>query len=95
MPDDATNAKSSAIWQLDPAGAFHIGIAKGNDGKRYIVAEHAQETIIGENAAEILNMIIDKGLVTRLEHAGYLGRELEKAEIAIEFDRSYVQDDDF
>lgn len=63
--------------------------------KRYIVAEHAQETIIGENAAEILDMIIDKGLVTSLEHAGYLGRELEKAEIAIEFDRSYVQDDDF
>ncbi len=95
MPEDATNAKNSANWQLDPAGAFQIGIAHLNDGKRYIVAEHAEETIIGKNAAEILDMIIDKGLVTRLEHAGYLGRELEKAEIAIEFERSYVQDDDF
>ena len=95
MPDDATAAKSNPSWQLDPAGAFHIGIAHINDGKRYIVAEHAKETIIGKNAAEILDMIIDKGLVTSLEHAGYLGRELEKAEIAIEFDRSYVQDDEF
>lgn len=95
MPDDATKAKSSDNWQLDPAGAFHIGITQGNNGKQYIVAEHSQETIIGKNAAEILDMIINKGLVTSLEHAGYLGRELEKAEIAIEFDRSYVQDDDF
>ena len=33
------------------------------------------------------------GLVTRLDHAGYLGRELEKGEIALALKRSYNQDE--
>jgi dihydropteroate synthase len=40
-----------------------------------------------------LGEIVSRGLVTRLDHAGYLGRELEKAEIAIGLGRSYSQDE--
>ncbi|HRW83197.1 MAG TPA: DUF4346 domain-containing protein, partial [Methanothrix sp.] len=32
-------------------------------------------------------------LVTRLDHAGYLGRELERAETALLLGRSYSQDE--
>jgi dihydropteroate synthase len=39
--------------------------------------------------------LLELELVTRLDHASYLGRELEKAEIALKFNRSYAQDDVF
>jgi hypothetical protein len=32
-------------------------------------------------------------MVSRLDHAGYLGRELQKAELALVLDRSYSQDE--
>jgi dihydropteroate synthase len=50
-------------------------------------------TVAGGNARDILNTLIDTGLVKRLDHAGYLGRELEKAEIALALKRSYNQDE--
>ena len=34
-----------------------------------------------------------RGMGARLDHAGYLGRELEKAEIALSLKRSYIQDE--
>ena len=45
-------------------------------------------------ASEIYEEIIEKGLVTRLDHAAYLGKELEKAEIAMLTGKEYVQDFD-
>ena len=50
-------------------------------------------TVVGDNAIDVLNTIIGQGLVTRLDHAGYLGRELQKAEIALRLKRSYSQDE--
>jgi len=52
-------------------------------------------TILGTTARAILDTLIDMELVSTLEHAGYLGRELKKAEIAIKYNRSYAQDDEF
>ena len=41
---------------------------------------------------EVYEEIISKELVTRMEHAGYLGSELQKAEIAMITGKEYVQD---
>ncbi|MCZ7402272.1 MAG: dihydropteroate synthase-like protein, partial [Candidatus Methanoperedens sp.] len=38
--------------------------------------------IVGSTAKEILDIIIERGLISRLDHAAYLGRELMKAELA-------------
>ncbi|MCX9025622.1 MAG: DUF4346 domain-containing protein, partial [Candidatus Methanoperedens sp.] len=46
-------------------------------------------------AKDVLETIVRLGLVSRLDHAGYLGRELMKAELALKFKRSYSQDDKF
>jgi dihydropteroate synthase-like protein len=75
-------------WEMDPAGSFRIGVANGK-----IVVRHDQVTLVGESAREILVEIVDRGLVTRLDHAGYLGRELERAEMALRLGRSYSQDE--
>ena len=75
-------------WEMDPAGSFRIGIAKGK-----IVVRHDTITLVGESARDLLGEIIDRGLVTRLDHAGYLGRELERAKTAIKLEKSYNQDE--
>jgi len=83
-----TPAKTDYAYEMDPAGSFRIHIA---DEK--IVASHPKIEVVDTSAKDILNTLIDLGLVTRLDHAGYLGRELEKAEMALRLNRSYCQDE--
>ncbi len=80
-----------AKWVPDPSGNFVIGIKDG-----FILAVHnSRITIKGKSAKDILDAIFALELVSSLSHAGYLGRELERAEIALKMGRSYAQDDEF
>ena len=84
----------------DKAGSFKIRVEHAISVKdSYIVATHFKKTkptisFEGKKASEIYEEIIEKGLVTRLDHAAYLGKELEKAEIAMLTGKEYVQDFD-
>lgn len=80
-------AKESESFTFDPAGSFRIGLLE-----KEIIAVHDRVVIKGRTAREILQTAIDLGLVSRLDHAAYLGRELEKAEIALKLGRCYMQD---
>ena len=52
-------------------------------------------TIIkGRTTRDVYQTIIRKCLISNYDHAAYLGKELEKAFIALKLDRSYVQDED-
>ncbi len=73
----------------DPAGDFRIGIS-GND----VVAVHESGTALKGNAESVSKATIKLGLVSRLDHAAYLGRELMKAEIAAKLGKNYVQDEE-
>jgi dihydropteroate synthase-like protein len=83
-------AKPRTEWKRDPRGNFIIYTSNGK-----IYANHGDMTIVGEEAKEVLDTIINLDLVSSIDHAGYLGRELMKAELALRFNRSYVQDDEF
>jgi dihydropteroate synthase len=48
--------------------------------------------IKGETAEAVYAKIVETGLVTRLDHAAYLGSELAKAEIALRTGKEYIQD---
>jgi dihydropteroate synthase-like protein len=74
----------------DPCGNFRIGI-EGDE----IVAVHDGVAIRGRHWEDVLNTIIAEGRVSRLDHAGYLGKELHKAYLAIRFGRSFEQDGEF
>ncbi|WP_292463930.1 dihydropteroate synthase-like protein [Methanolobus sp.] len=96
LPEVFVRAKSHRMWKLDPAGSIRIGIIPHEDCKGgLILAEHEKVSVAGKSAGEVMDTLIDMGLVSRLEHAGYLGRELKQAEIALKFNRSYSQDDEF
>ena len=79
----------------DPAGYFVIFI----DRVRHLLnIEHYQNngvltTIIeGRSAAEVYMTAIQRGLLSRLDHAAYLGRELARAEHSMSSGTPYVQD---
>ncbi len=100
MPENAIDAKECEKWHLDPAGCFKIEITDGElrDGKfcrGKIIALHNDTSIAGATAKEVLDTILELGLISRHDHAAYLGRELMKAELALKFRRSYSQDDEF
>ena len=82
----------------DKAGSFKINVEYGTTVKdSKITATHFKKNkpdlvIMGHNAKEIYEEILKKDLITRMEHAAYLGSELQKAEIAMVTGKEYVQD---
>jgi dihydropteroate synthase-related protein len=69
--------------------------AVSTPGRRVIAAVHPSKIVIGTDSAFMLETILNENLISELSHAGYLGRELQKAEIAVLLGRSYSQDDIF
>lgn len=80
---------------LDPSGFFII-YPKKEEGRIYL--EHYKtdgvlnEVIYGEDPISIAATAIERNLISRLDHAAYLGRELEKAYLSICYGLQYVQD---
>jgi len=90
---EVVEGSSDSDFNKDEKGYFNIF----TDGGK-IVAVHnnprGKNVIIkGKNSQELINEIKDRDLVSEFGHALYLGRELEKAEIAIRTGRSYIQDE--
>lgn len=84
-------------WMKDPEGFFTI---YPNAEREEIVAEHhdnegkMKSRIFGKSAEDIYHHIIKNNLVSRYDHAAYLGRELAKAELAMRNQLDYEQDAD-
>ena len=91
-------------WVMDPKGYFLIAIDKksnllrvgyckfkklGNSVENDLVAE-----ITGKTAIEILNTLIREKYISSLQHAGDMGIELCKAELALKNNLKYIQDKD-
>jgi dihydropteroate synthase-like protein len=81
MPDDI---------EYDPKGNFRIGI----EGDRIVAVIHGK-AVQGKRLQDVLYTLLTRGDVSLLDHAGYLGRELYKAELAIRYGRSFEQDGEF
>jgi tetrahydromethanopterin S-methyltransferase subunit A len=79
----------------DPAGYF---VAYVDARRRVLVLEHYGNdgvfnvAIEGRTAAEVYTPAVEKALVSRLDHAAYLGRELARAEVALATGAKFVQD---
>lgn len=87
MPEDFITAKRDDRFVRDPMGDFRIWISNGK-----IFCHHERAVVAGDDAKSILDTVLRLGLVSRLDHAGYLGRELKKAEIALKLGKNYIQD---
>jgi dihydropteroate synthase-like protein len=93
----ATASEEPAPSVLDSTGAFKIAVDRIES---LLVVTHflADDTtkpvniVKGASAEAVYQKIIQLGLVTRLDHAAYLGMELAKAEVALKTGKGYVQD---
>ena len=85
-------AGSDYKFHQDPEGSFKISVEEGSI--RVVHYQKMQPTmaIYGQNAWELYHEIINRKLVSRMEHAAYLGQELQKAEDALKLGKNYVQD---
>jgi tetrahydromethanopterin S-methyltransferase subunit A len=88
-------ARAPKQLRLDRAGFF---IVLPQPEKGLIVCEHYENNgrlahvIEGRQAALIASTAVERGFVTQLDHAAYLGRELAKAEAALSYGITYEQD---
>ena len=89
---------------LDPKGYFLIAVDKKETLIRvgYCTFENLEKKsehnllveIIGKTSIEILNTLIREKYISSLQHAGDMGIELHKAEIALKNNLNYIQDKD-
>ena len=74
---------------MDPCGVFRVMVDRDADtivALHYASAEAKEPScaIRGVDAEAVLAEVLRLGLVSRLDHAAYLGGELAKAEVALE-----------
>jgi len=84
---------------LDSAGQFKIYVDRNTEtlvSVHYLPNEPTKpvHVIKGKTSDDICAKITELALLTQLDHAAYLGRELVKAEIALKTGKAYVQDAD-
>jgi tetrahydromethanopterin S-methyltransferase subunit A len=90
-----TIARPPERLALDPAGYFVIFL---DARRRTLVVEHYQndgvldQVLEGRTPAELCTTAVELGLLTRVDHAAYLGQELARAENALRTGELFVQD---
>ncbi len=82
---------------LDSQGNFKISVDRTEGvlvAAQFDSAQMAKpvNVVKGKTADSVYSQIVVMGLVSRLDHAAYLGNELAKAEIALQIGKEYVQD---
>ncbi|MEM3737078.1 MAG: dihydropteroate synthase-like protein [Candidatus Bathyarchaeia archaeon] len=90
------NAAERPKFTYDQKGCFKIALDRRR-GKiimyHYPTGSTKPKLVIrGRRPVELYTAAIAEGLISSLSHAAYLGSELEKARLALETGRSYIQD---
>ncbi|MCK4717297.1 MAG: DUF4346 domain-containing protein [Thermoplasmata archaeon] len=62
-------------------------------GKIKVATGRLAHVVTGKDAQSVGDTLIERGLLSRLDHAVYMGRELQKAEAALMKHSEYVQDE--
>ena len=83
-------------FEQDKAGYFRIWI---DERRKEIVVQHylpngkkSKFEFRGKKASELYRKILNENLITRVDHAAYLGAELAKAEICLKEGKKFEQD---
>lgn len=90
-------SRETLVHRLDATGYFTFHIDRTQS---QIVARHYDSgssdvptiELKGTSAQQLIDAILSRELVSQLDHAAYIGRELAKAEIALITGRPYIQE---
>ncbi|MDO8661342.1 MAG: hypothetical protein Q7K43_05620 [Candidatus Woesearchaeota archaeon] len=84
--------RNPAEWKQDPKGYFLIKIEEGLIKAGFCTNDHiVREEVSGTEPQDIYYTILRRGLISSLQHAAYLGMELQKAQTALQLNIPYVQ----
>jgi len=99
-PSDVTPVPVEAAREpdrlvLDPAGYFVVYPDRGH--RRLVLEHYSNKGVLDRmfsstSATALYASVIEARLISRLDHAAYLGRELARAEHALQSGDHYVQD---
>jgi len=88
----------SKEFQLDPDGYFLIRVNHNTKDIEIAFCKEKNNILVkikGKKPIDIYQTAINKEhLISRTDHAAYLGRELQKAYVALKHGLEYVQDDE-
>lgn len=88
-------ARDTVKLKLDRTGFFIVHPKPEAD---WLMVEHYRNSgeptcvIEGSDSAKICAEIIERGLVSQLDHAAYLGREIERAKLSMQLNFTFRQD---
>ncbi len=89
---DEIKAYADGKFTPDYKGSFKI-IVEDNLIKAILYVNFKKTKVITSTSARaIYEEILRQDMISRMEHAAYLGMELEKAEIALKLNKQYIQD---
>ena len=82
-------------YEPDPKGSFTIWVDYHKQ-KIYITHLNPESNkpdllFISNKARHIFEKIVELNLITKIDHAFYMGRELERAEVSLYLGKSYIQ----
>lgn len=82
--------------EIDPRGYFLITVDKK---EKVVVVRHklndtrdSKYTFRGKSAEELYRKIVHENLISKFDHASYMGKELARAEAALKSGKEFVQD---
>lgn len=88
--------KDHVFWIQDPKGFFTIRPFYGDNKvfvRFYTNDNELKHVFSGKKTVELVHKIVEMDLISRPEHAAYLGKEIEKAMIALQLEIAYTQDE--
>lgn len=90
-------SKSSSEWMMDEKGYFLIDPRPEEEkiyAHHYFSEGTYNKSVVGVNAEEIYYTLLREGLVGSMQHAAYLGSELQKATLVLKFKLPWYKQDD-
>lgn len=89
---EVIRARPVAEFKFDVREVFKIFVDRSEIIAVLYTREGPKIVVKGKTAEEVCHEIIRRGLISEMEHSAYLGRELQKAEIALRTGKGYLQD---
>lgn len=92
---ETVRAKEPQFYKSDPAGFLVVypdRLAKKLVVEHYTNAGVLNCVVEGGTPTAVCDEVVKRGLVSQLDHAAYLGRELAKAQRSLQTGEQYVQD---
>lgn len=88
--------RSGDLWKMDPKGYCIIKVfySKQLIGIRHYTPDGVCDIeLTGDDSYELVQELVKRELISALQHAVYLGHELQKAQTAMRLKIEYIQDE--